>query len=60
MPEEPKAPDKAWDVTFEQVRNRQILDVALLTTPEQRLAHLEEMLDTFKDYLPRKEILDSW
>ena len=42
-----------WDVTFDQVRWRQILDIALLTTPAERFAQLEQMIRTLRPVLER-------
>ncbi len=51
---------QSWDVTFEDVRHRQILDIALLTTPAERFAKLEELLEMLKDVLPRQESISTW
>jgi hypothetical protein len=53
---------KDWPVTFDQVKERQLLEGALLTTPEQRIALLEAMIEELREFLPDKRLqpIQTW
>lgn len=49
-----KAQEPDGPVTFEQVRKRQLLDVAKHTTPAQRAEWMETVWIELRDFLPAK------